>query len=203
VDEWIFLQDGSIVYLALFLMLLAGSVGMPIPEDIPLIFGGILVQQGTAKLGLVFIVCYTGIIVGDLIIYYAGRKVGPALFNRKWFRLSLPPERIEKIKIQLEKRSVLMIFIARHLFYLRTVTFLTCGAVKMKFTHFLAADAIAALISAPLMIGLGYLAAENYQTILEWINRLKYFLILPLSIAGLLVYLWFRKKRGKMVVNGS
>jgi len=203
VDEWILLQDGLIVYVSLFAMLLAGSIGLPIPEDLPLILGGILVQQGKAKIELVLVVCYIGILVGDLVIYSAGRTVGPALFNRKWFRLSMPPERIEKVKAQLEKRSILMIFVARHLFYLRTVTFLTCGAVKMKFSHFLIADAIAALISAPLMIGLGYLAAENYQVILEWINRLKFYLVIPLSIAGLFAYLWYRKKRDNVVPNGS
>jgi len=203
VDEWILLQDGLIVYVSLFAMLLAGSIGLPIPEDLPLILGGILVQQGKAKIELVLVVCYIGILVGDLIIYSAGRTVGPALFNRKWFRLSMPPERIEKVKAQLEKRSILMIFVARHLFYLRTATFLTCGAVKMKFSHFLIADAIAALISAPLMIGLGYLAAENYQVILEWINRLKFYLVIPLSIAGLFAYLWYRKKRDNVVPNGS
>ena len=64
-------------------------------------------------------------------------------------------------------QHLLMIFVARHLFYLRTVTFLTCGAVKMRFARFLVADAIAAFISVPIMMSLGYFAAEQAEDILN------------------------------------
>ncbi len=188
------LQEGIIVYLALFAMLLAGSVGFPIPEDIPLILGGILSQQGTTRLSLTFLVCYLGIVIGDLIIFSAGRKVGPALFNRNWFKLRLPPEKLEKIRLRLENRRILMIFVARHLFYLRTVTFLMCGAVKMKFSHFLIADLIAALISASIMISLGYLAAENYKVILFWIDKLKFYTLIPVILAIIALYIYYKRK---------
>ena len=89
----------------------------------------------------------------------------------------------EQIKSQLEKRSIIMIFVARHLFYIRTVTFLTCGAVKMSFKRFLFADAAAALISAPLMMLLGYLFAENYETLISGLKTAKEWSM----IAGVLV----------------
>ena len=164
--DWLLAQSGIIVYSALFMMLLGGAVGLPIPEDLPLLMSGVLVQQGTIDLRWAFIVCYVGVMVGDGMIFFVGRKFGPALFNQKWFRSKMTTRKIKRIRLNLEKRSFVMILVARHLFYMRTITFLTCGAVGMRVEKFFIADAIAALISAPIMVGLGYLGAENFHHIL-------------------------------------
>ena len=195
--EWIFDLQGLILYIGLFVALVGSAFGLPIPEDIPLIAAGIAVHQETGNLIIVFLVCYFSIILGDIIVFYIGRRFGPNLFNKKWFRSKVPPSKIRKVKINLERKSLLMIFLARHLFYLRTVTFLTCGAVKMKPSRFIAADSVAALVSAPLMIGIGYLAAEHYQTVLDAIHQIELLLIIPLLI--IILILLRRSRRGQKI----
>jgi membrane protein DedA with SNARE-associated domain len=70
------------------------------------------------------------------------------------------------------------------------VTFLVCGAVRVSFSRFLIADALAALITTPLMLGLGYVCAEHYQHVLQLIREIKLLLVvIGLCIA---VYLYFR-----------
>ena len=88
-----------------------------------------------------------------------------------------------------------MIFLARHLFYLRTLTFLVCGAVRMNFRKFLFADALAALISAPLMMIIGFMGAKNYDAIMNGVARIKHitlFVIIILMVAG--IYYYLKKK---------
>lgn len=197
-DQWLLSQDGLWGYIGIFLALLAGALGLPIPEDIPLLIGGILVNQGRVELKFTFLICYIGTLLGDIIIYFVGRSFGPAITKKPWFRLRFGDESLSKMKHSLERRSILMIFVARHLFYLRTLTFLTCGALHMRFSRFLAADAIAALISVPLMLSLGYFAAEHYDTVVHAIGRAKelsLILIGLLVIAGLFLY---RRKRAAL-----
>ncbi len=175
------------------MLLLAGALGLPVPEDIPLILAGVLVQMGKAKLVWIALVCYFGILIGDLIIYFVGRRLGPKLFQKAWFKSRLSSSRLRRVKFRLEKRSLLMILLARHLFYFRTITFLICGAVRMQFMKFLIADAIAALVSVPLMLGLGYLLAEHYEAAFEFVKKIKW-VTLGLVVAGVGGY-WFYARR--------
>ncbi len=193
-DEWLLLQHGLMLYVALFFLLLGGAVGLPIPEDLPLIGAGILIERGEVKALTVFLVCYAGVVIGDVIIYFVGRRFGAALFKSKWFRSRVSSRRVKHTRLKLEKRSILMIFIARHLFYLRTVTFLTCGAVRMRVEKFLLADMAAALISLPIMMGIGYVASEHYQQLLEWFGKARNLSVIVILIAGA-AYLQYRWRK--------
>lgn len=178
-------------YLTLFLLLLGGAIGFPIPEDLPLIAAGVLSQSDHLDPLAAFIVCYSGILVGDLIIFTIGRSLGPSIFERSWFQRRVSPARIRLLRNKLSKRSVLTIFVARHLFYLRSITFLTCGAVKMSYAKFIAADSIAALVSAPLMMSIGYFAAEHSENIAK---NLQIGLI-AIAVLAIAVYFLLRKKK--------
>lgn len=192
--EWLLAQEGILIYVGLALSLLGGAVGLPIPEDVPLVVGGVLIQQGAAPAGAVFFVCYTSVVVGDLIIFFIGRRYGSALFSAAWFKKRVPLKKIRKIRLKLERRSFFMIILARHLFYMRTVTFLTCGAVKMSWQRFLIADATAALISAPVMLALGYAAAEHVDSFKESRNAIEIGLLIVVLIA-VCVYVYRKKVR--------
>lgn len=198
--DWLLDQHGAILYLLVFLLLLGGAIGLPIPEDVPLILSGVLVQTGQAKLHIAFPVCYGAILLGDMFIFSVGRYFGPALFQKPWFKRRLPSSKIRRVRFSLEKRSLIMILVARHLFYLRTATFLTCGAVRMNTIRFLIADAVAALVSVPIMIGLGYLAAEHYKAIFETISELKWWSLLAAVPAAIGTYYFLK---GRQTVQRS
>ena len=161
--EWILAQDGLTLYISLFALLMGGVFGLPIPEDIPLILAGILIQLEKVDPLLMFLLCYGAIILGDVLIFGTGRFFGPKIFKVKWLQSRRAKTKLKRVRVGLERRSIIMIFVARHLFYIRTLTFLSCGAVKMNFGRFLIADAIAALVSAPLMMAIGYFGADSYD----------------------------------------
>jgi len=193
VEEFILLSDGYVVYFLVFLALMGGAIGLPIPEDVPLVLAGAVVHSGNASASLMFLVCYSAILVGDAIIFLIGRRFGPALFGKAWFRRRFTASRMKRIRLSLERRSLLMIFVARHLFYLRTVTFLTCGAVKMRIARFLVADALAALISVPIMMSLGYFAAGQAEEILKNARNVSLWIgVLALVVIAIL-YIRHRK----------
>ncbi|RMD85234.1 MAG: DedA family protein [Candidatus Dadabacteria bacterium] len=196
-SDWFFGLQSPVTLLAvLFVLLMAGAVGFPIPEDVPLILGGIVSHRGNISPWATFAVCYSGVIVGDLIVYSIGRKLGPSLFEKEWFKARVTSRKVKRFRLRLEKRSLLMIFIARHLFYLRSVTFLTCGAVKMRTLRFVSADALAALISVPLMIWIGYVCSEHYETLLSVLHKAKVWsLIIGIPIIIILAYRIFCKER--------
>lgn len=170
---YLFETDGSLLYLVVAAALLGGAVGLPIPEDLPLIFAGKTLADGSANVTLMFLVCYCAIVLGDTIIFLFGYWSGQKIFTSRFFRSRFSDEQVRAINKRLERHSLLMIFLARHLFYVRTLTFLSCGAFRMRISKFLIADALAALISAPLMMSVGYLSADYLNAAFEIMADLK------------------------------
>jgi membrane protein DedA with SNARE-associated domain len=174
-------------------MLLAGAVGIPAPEDLTLIAAGVLSSLSQVNTLLMGVICYIGILTGDLIIYRIGWIAGPALFRKKWFRKHISTHRLQVIRTNLHKNTVFTILVARHLFYIRTATFLMCGAVRISFSRFLIIDAFAALITTPVMMGIGYVFAHNYDQILYYLDKVKFFLVAAgICAAAVVVYRYKR-----------
>ena len=194
--DWLFIQNSWIAYPILFSILIGGAIGLPFPEDIPLIAAGVLLHRGVVSFWGAFLVCYVGVVLGDLILYYLGHKIGPKIINSRKVKRRLHPRRIAKINNKLERHCVAMIIIARHLFYLRSATFVLCGASKISFLKFLVVDMIAALFSVTIMMFIGYTASENIPYVLSLLHKAKYAtLILTLAIiVGLGGYIYIKNR---------
>jgi len=189
--DWLLAQQGIFIYAGLALALLAGAVGLPIPEDVPLIIGGVLIASHRADAQLLLPIAYMAVVAGDLFIFWIGRGLNRAASKRGWFSSEVTSDRLEAVKRSLERSSLLKIFVARHIFYLRTATFLACGALKMSWRKFILADCLAALISVPLMSALGYYGAKHSAVIFSGVHLFK-----TLSVVAGLFFLgaclWWR-----------
>lgn len=192
-------SDNSVLlHAVIFVSLILGGFGLPIPEDLPVLLAGIVAAKGAVPLTSIFAICYIGVIVADLMIYAIGYKLGPRLVSygtKSPFLPSITAERVEKIRIKLNKHQFICIFLGRHLFPLRTVTFLSAGALRIPFSEFLLCDAIAAFISITIMIGLGYALGESItpETLKDLEGDLNFYAILTtlLLVSGYI----FRKMR--------
>lgn len=195
--EWFLTQQGPTLYGIFVLSLLGGAVGLPIPEDLPLLIMGAAIHQGVASWQPTLLLGYVAIVACDSLIFWAGRTFGPRILQSKLFGARFSPERMGTLNLRIDRHAFLMIFLARHLFYFRTATFLSCGALRIRFARFIIADACAALISVPSLLSLGYLGAEHLPAVLGWIQTIKY-LSLPVvvvSIGALWLYLRRRARR--------
>jgi membrane protein DedA with SNARE-associated domain len=187
-------SHGLAAYLFVFGVLVASSLGLPVPEDITLIVAGIISNHEQVNLWLMATICYLGILAGDLLIYRVGWLAGPALFRKKWFRRHLSTKRLHLIRENLHRRTILTILVARHLFYIRTATFLMCGAVRLPFARFFLIDACAALITVPVMMGIGFLFAHNYEIIIGYMRQIKIALIIVGVIIAAYLIIRYRRK---------
>src|SRR5262245_66459407 len=63
-------------YGGLLIILLLASLGLPVPEEVPIVTAGILSHQGAMRWWLALPTCIAGVLGGDLILYVAGRSWG-------------------------------------------------------------------------------------------------------------------------------
>jgi membrane protein DedA with SNARE-associated domain len=181
----------------MFGMLLGSAFGLPIPEDLALIIAGFWISSGDADAVAMVLVSYLGVLAGDLIIFRAGTMAGPRIFRKRWIRSRLNARRLRWIRRGLSERAFLTVLVARHIFYLRTVTFLLCGAVRMPFARFLLADAVAAVITVPLVIGLGYLFGDYQDELLMMVRRAKYTIGAIAFLVGSYIAVRYLQRRKK------
>src|SRR5262245_15797128 len=87
-------------YAWVFGALVMSAFGVPIPEEVPIITGGVLVGKewdnpnSWMKWWIMLPVCIAGVVVCDMVLYVIGRKWGVKLLKKKWVqRHILSPEK--------------------------------------------------------------------------------------------------------------
>ena len=191
--KWLSHDNGFNVHVTVFTMLLLGGFGFPMPEDVPLILGGVASAKGLVSLEAIFITCYVGVIAADQIIYLFGYLFGQKLLNagtRSPFFPSITEEKVVKIREGLRKKRLMYILLGRHFFPLRTATFLIAGTLAIPYLEFLAADAFAALVSVAIVVGLGrYLGEQLTPEVITHIVHESHYYILIIGLVALVIFM--------------
>lgn len=198
-----FLNNPTIALWGPFVGLLACGMGLPIPEDIILVVAGFLAGQNNAKILPPILVTYAGIMLGDSLIFFIGQKLGRKVMKSNIAQKILNPERLEKAVDAFHKYGIWVNFFGRFLPGVRTAIFFTGGTLKYPFHRFFLMDGLAALISAPLFVYLGYWAgmkfSENISLLNHYVKKTKtYFgigIFVLLIIVAIVVFLKSRKKK--------
>jgi membrane protein DedA with SNARE-associated domain len=161
-------------YFVMFGILIACGFGLPMPEDVVLITGGILASHGVTQLWLVNIICLAGVVMGDGIIFFIGRTFGQQVKSKGVFRKIFTESRDESVRKVFHKYGDKVIFMARFMPGLRTPIFLTSGIYQVRPIKFFALDGVAALISVPLWIWIGFLFGKNLEELEIKIRQFKF-----------------------------
>lgn len=190
----VFLQNlllgfhGSAAYVSIFAVLVACGLGVPLPEDIALILGGFLVFNGKAHLWGMVATGFLGILVGDSLIYLAGRRVGRRVrTGHGWLaRVVTPPRRIF-VEGLFARHGEKLVIAARFMPGVRAVTYFIAGSAGMPYARFVCFDGLAALGSAPLFVLLGYRFGKHLQRVIE---LMKQYQLIALGVLLATVLLW-------------
>jgi membrane protein DedA with SNARE-associated domain len=183
-------SGGWQAYLLVFGILFLCGFGVPLPEDVSLIFGGYLVSQESAQLLPMMFVGYLGIIVGDTTIYLIGRRLGSRITQVWPFRLVLSEAKHARVEEYFHRYGQLTVMVARFLPGLRAMTYFTAGTARMKYWRFVTFDSIAALVSAPLFVYLGDYFGDDIDRVIHLARRSQAFaLVLVLCVVVVAVSL--------------
>lgn len=184
---------GFTAYGLVFAVLLLAGFGLPLPEDIPLIMGGVLVHRGQANLWVMILIGYAGIIIGDSIMFGLGRRFGTNVgATPGFFARIVTPEKRARVEGLFKKHGEKIVMLARFLPGVRTVTYFTAGSVGMSFAKFALYDSIAALASAPLFVVLGYKFGADIDSLLHRIAAGERNVVIGLVSIIVLVFLFSR-----------
>jgi membrane protein DedA with SNARE-associated domain len=199
-------------YTFVFSVLVLCGFGLPLPEDVILVTGGLLAWRNSdlevatfsamvRDTGLLAMVgCgLAGILVGDSIIFFAGRKLGMRLAEFGPLRRIITPEKLTEAEKLLRRRGPVVVVVARFLPGLRAPTYFTVGHAKLPYWEFLLFDGAAALLSAPLWVGLGFYFGSNIAEALRASSRFSHYILAAVLavVAGLAIRWWQKRRAGR------
>lgn len=193
-----------VAYGGVFVLLFLAGCGLPLPEDIPLTFSGILLGTTSVQAyfggfanAVVFValVSYSSILLGDVIAYKLGKRYGRSLVGVPPFKWALTRKRMAKLDHWFDKYGNWTVFFGRMVAGIRFVTFFMAGMVRMPLKTFLLFDSAAALITVPAWIVLGYMLGTHFQDIVEWMGRLNHATWIAVGVFLALLLVWKLRKR--------
>lgn len=195
--ENFFIQFG---YIAVFLVLVLCGFGIPIPEDITLVAGGVISGLGYTNVHIMFIVGMAGVLVGDGLMFILGRYYGERILRFKLVSRLMPPKRYAQVQQKFDKYGNRVLFVARFLPGLRSPIFLTAGmSGRISFWQWLIMDGFAALISVPIWVYLGSYGAENKDWLMLQVHRFQHGLFVVLGLGAILIFWWWYRKRNNLL----
>jgi len=174
----------SFSYGGLLLILLLGSLGLPVPEEVPILTAGMLSHQQVLHWWLALPTCIAGVLGGDLVLYGAGRHWGERVVEVRGLGRLLTRARLEQIETSYRRRGVAIVFLARNVMGLRAAAFLGAGIVRVPFWKFLAADSAAIGYGVPLNFGIAYLFARHLKAVLAEVHRIESWIALVALVGG-------------------
>lgn len=171
-------------YPALSFLLFLGSMGLPIPEDVPLIAAGVVMRThdvGATWQGVILTaLCF--VLSGDIVLYTLGRRWGKDVVNHRSVSWILTPSRFELMTERFHRYGILMCFFGRLVMGVRAAMCLTAGATRYPFYRFIFADALGATVTVPMFVWLGYWFAGMIPTLRAYMRGVTWGVFVALLI---------------------
>ncbi|MEE9240618.1 MAG: DedA family protein [bacterium] len=165
-------------YGGIFFVLLLCGFGLPIPEDIPILTSGYLAHLGTINIWAALAVNFTGVMLGDIIIYSIGYFWGSRVAENRLFRSWMKPGRREKVERFFGRHGKKAIFFGRFAAGLRAPLFLMAGVMRMPAGIFLGMDILAASVSVPVLLFAAYYFGDEIDVLRNMVGKTQNFVLL-------------------------
>lgn len=189
--------EGLMPYFVVFAILLVCGMGVPFPEDITLLAGGYLAYEGKAALIPMILVGLSGVLIGDVFVYWIGYHFGPQLTKRWFFAKLLPDHRIEAVRAKLTgPRGNFFLFAARFMPGLRAPVYFSSGTLRIPFRRFFLLDALAAVMSVPLIVYVAYAFGDVLDDVVAKVKKVEGGIVLVvLLIVAVIAGKWYISHR--------
>lgn len=137
--------------------------GMFFPSESLTIFFGVLAFKGVVDIKILIIATYLGILAGDILGYYIGKKVGEDFLRKHTKKLKIDNTKYETIKNGLKNNLIKILFIGRTNGFTRWIAPFLARAHHINFKKFIFANMLTAAFWAPAFLLGGYFLGNAFE----------------------------------------
>jgi membrane protein DedA with SNARE-associated domain len=155
-----------------------------ISEDITCIGAGLLVARGTIGIVPAVGASFSGIFLGDILLFLAGRFIGRPALTFPPFKWLVKESDIQRTSNWFSARGPVIIFTSRFMPGLRLPTYFAAGLLRTRFRQFALYFAVAVAMWTPLLVGLSAVVGTKMFAYYDSFGR--YALLTLIGTVGLL-----------------
>jgi membrane protein DedA with SNARE-associated domain len=180
-------------YGALYLLLMLGIVGLPIPDETLLTFAGYLVDKGDLRLSLTLATAVLGSSSGITLSFGIGHLLGSRRLKRVSTWIHLTPARLDRARAWFARTGKWSLVIGYFIPGLRHVIAIVAGASGVRIWEFALYAYSGALLWCCTFVSLGVFLGKEWMSWSERIHKIL-LVVAGLVAIGVAIY-WLRQRR--------
>src|SRR3989442_10883489 len=154
-------------YAVVFWVVFAEAIGLPMPAALALVGAGAAVASGSLSAPVVLLLAIVAMLLGDVVLFALGRKMGWALLGFLC-KVSINPETcILRSAESFYKRGKMTVVIAKFIPGVNTMAAPLAGSMKMRFWQFLQLDFLGAFLYSVTYLLVGYVSRDFLAVVLD------------------------------------
>ena len=183
-------------YGGIFLLMIFESALIPIPSEIIMPFSGFLVSNGTFDPVSVVLAGTFGNLVGSILTYFLGIKVGRAFILKYGKYILFKKSHLEFTEELFQKYGDKISFFCRLLPAIRTYISLPCGVGKTNFVKFSIYTFLGSLVWNTMLTYVGIIFGHNWKNIDKYAIYLDIVSACVISVFIIWFFIKIRKRSG-------
>lgn len=187
-----YLSDYS--YLGVFVLIVAFSFMPPLSKTLVIVAAGILAFEGVGNVYLYILVCVAALVTIDSVFFLMGYLNKTNVLDWAYFSAPKRQQKLVAAESYFRRHEMFAVFSARFLPFIRAFVFVVAGLNRMSPWRFLAADILSATLFVPVAIALGYLLAEQQETLVRYAQQGEFALGAVVAIIVIVLFVIARKK---------
>ncbi len=184
-------------YTGIFVLLLLGVFGLPVPDEILLAFAGYLIFKGDLQFIPTLASAYVGAMCGISLSYGLGHTAGIYLIEKYGAHINLTRDRMDNVHHWYRRMGRWVLLFGYFLPGFRHLTALVAGSSNLPLPIFAVFAYSGALLWTGTYISLGYFVGEQWATISGEIHNLMVIVGGVLIVLSILYYLVWQRRQQK------
>ncbi len=160
---WTYLLVGGLAFLET-----GAFIGLIAPGETAILVGGVVAGQGEIDILVLIALVWFAAVAGDLTSFLLGRYLGREFMEKHGRKVSITPERLEKVEDFFEKHGGKAILIGRFVGLVRAIAPFLAGSGGMSLKRFLPYDIIGAGLWGTTFCLLGYAFWQSLGTVVSY-----------------------------------
>jgi len=187
--ESVFGWIGHYGYAALFLALMLGIAGLPIPDETLLVFSGYLISKGRLQPVATGVVAFAGSCAGISLSYVLGRTIGHEFVARFGRYLGITEERLAHVRRWFEHTGEWLLTFGYYILGVRHFTALVAGMSGLEYRRFAVFAYAGAALWVSTFLTLGFVVGERWRELSDAARRYSFAFLLVAALLAAAVWL--------------
>lgn len=202
-EEFILSMMNQFGYIGVFLLIAIENIFPPIPSEVILLFGGFMTTYSELNIILMIIFATLGSLLGAIVLYYIGKilnkeRLKKIVSGKIGKVLRLKNSDIDKADEWFDTKGNKTVFFCRFIPIVRSLISIPAGMSEMPLGKFFLYTTTGSLIWNTVLIVIGSIVGENWQSILNIFDTYSNIVLVLLVIIFVVgVYVFYHTKNKK------